>query len=65
MASKRHVRRKQCGKKQRFTTRDTAKDAMYALIRKNKTGGGYLHIYPCCFCGGFHFGHAPGSSKRG
>jgi len=63
MASKRRIRRKQCGSKRRFETRYLAMDCMHSLIRAGKTRGGYLQVYICKFCGGFHFGHAIGKQK--
>lgn len=63
MASKRRIRRKQCGRKKRFDNHDLAMDAMHSLIRSGKKDGGFLHIYSCRFCGGYHFGHAAGSHK--
>lgn len=58
MASKRRVRRRQCGRKQRFESHTQAMDAMHSVIRAGKTRGGWLHIYHCRFCNGYHFGHA-------
>lgn len=63
MASKRHIRRKQCESKRRFPDHDSANSAMRLLIFSGKKNGGYLHVYKCCFCRGYHFGHAPGSSS--
>lgn len=57
MASKRRIRRKQCGKKKRFATQQLANDAMYSLIQSGKNRGGWLHVYSCRFCNGYHFGH--------
>jgi hypothetical protein len=65
MASKRHKRRQQCGHKQRFATHVMANDAMHSLIRSGKKRGGWLHIYFCTFCHGYHFGHAPGGQQGG
>jgi hypothetical protein len=62
MASKRHQRRKQCGRKRRFSSHQLAADAMHALIRSGKKHG-YLNIYSCQFCNGWHFGHAIGQQK--
>lgn len=63
MASKRRIRRKQCGRKMRFKTYDLAANVMYSLIRSDKMRGGFLQVYGCRFCGGFHFGHAVGKQK--
>lgn len=59
MASKRRLRRRQCGSKVRYPTREMAKDAMCSVIRNGRKHGGWLHVYPCRFCGGFHYGHRP------
>lgn len=58
MASKRHIRRRQCGRKRRYQSPDQATAAMHAVIRAKKTRGGFLHVYCCRFCRGYHFGHA-------
>lgn len=58
MASKRHIRRRQCENKQRFATHALADTAMKSVIFAGKKRGGWLHIYKCCFCNGYHFGHA-------
>jgi hypothetical protein len=62
VASKRRIRRKQCSKKNRFDTRELAHAAMHRLLRSGSKHGGWLHVYPCRFCNGYHFGHA--SSTR-
>lgn len=59
MASKRRIRRKQCSNKRRYATRLEAEGTMKEVIRKGKKHGGWLNVYSCRFCGGFHFGHAP------
>lgn len=61
MASKRRIRRRQCSGKRRFASHDEANAAMQRLIRSGKKDGGWLHIYGCKFCKGWHFGH---TSKR-
>lgn len=58
MASKRRIRRKQCGRKMRFDSHDLAAAAMFKLIVSGKKNGGWLHVYKCRFCHGYHFGHA-------
>lgn len=63
MASKRRVRRKQCERKQRFACHDDANTAMRSVIFSGKKNGGWLHIYKCRFCRGYHFGHTKGSSQ--
>lgn len=57
MASKRRIRRKQCTGKKRFATSGEAADVMFSVIRNNRKKGGWLHVYSCRFCGGYHFGH--------
>ncbi|NMC73191.1 MAG: hypothetical protein GYA56_02345 [Geobacteraceae bacterium] len=59
MASKRRIRRRQCDGKRRFCSSREARKAMHAVIRAGKVNGGILHVYRCCFCGGYHFGHVP------
>jgi len=59
MASKRRIRRRQCSGKRRFETPGLASEAMHALIKAGKKRHGWLHIYRCKFCNGYHFGHAP------
>lgn len=60
MASKRRLRRKECGSKRRFESEEAANRTIGALRR---SGGlqGYVHSYRCSRCGGFHFGHPPGA----
>lgn len=58
MASKRRLRRKACGNKQRFATQDAAIAALRALTR-SRGWHGYMAPYRCSFCGGFHYGHPP------
>ncbi len=56
MASKRHVRRKQCSGKIRHADQPSAKLALFRLTRlKGYTG--HMNVYHCCFCGGWHIGH--------
>ena len=58
MASKRRIRRRQCGSKRRYASSAEALGEMHDVIRKGKKRGGYLHVYRCRFCNGYHFGHA-------
>ena len=51
MASKRRIRRKQCGKKRRHATRD---NAVIEMVRSRVSSG--LHPYRCEFCGMWHVG---------
>lgn len=64
MSSKRAIRRRQCGKKQRFATEQAAVQAIRSLIARKGPQGGWLTPYRCAFCGGFHFGHAPAQVRR-
>lgn len=64
MASKRHIRRKQCGGKKRFESHGEAHGIMHSLISSGNKRGGWLHVYFCKFCKGYHFGHAPGSGLK-
>lgn len=59
MASKRRIRRKQCGNKRRYPTSAAAMAEMQDVIRNGRKGGGWLNVYRCQFCRGYHFGHAP------
>jgi hypothetical protein len=57
MSSKRHIRRKQCSNKRRYPE---MQPAQYAAFLAGKRWGGKFNCYHCRFCGGWHFGHAPG-----
>lgn len=62
MASKRRIRRKSCGTKERFTDSVAAQRRISEL--KRKTGDrAWINVYPCQFCKGYHIGHAPGSNR--
>ena len=59
MASKRHVRAKSCGSKQRHATEAEAIAHISSLIHSDH---GHTTVYPprpykCRFCGFFHVGH--------
>lgn len=56
MASKRHLRRKQCGTKIRHATKGGAQYHAYLLMRKGEKIIGW---YYCKFCNGWHVGHKP------
>lgn len=58
MASKRALRRKACGRKQRYGSAEEALAALKSLTRA-KGWLGYMAPYRCAFCHGFHFGHPP------
>lgn len=62
MASKRRLRRRACGHKQRFSDRPAAEAAMFKVVHAKNRRGGWLNVYCCRFCNGYHFGHS--SSKR-
>ncbi len=57
MASKRRIRRKSCARKRRFDSHELAAAAMRHVIFAGKKRGGFLHVYHCKFCKGYHFGH--------
>lgn len=61
MASKRHVRQKQCGDKQRYSDIKAAKSAAVLLFFRT---GEKLTSYRCKFCGCWHIGHRPGSGRK-
>ena len=58
MASKRRIRRKQCGNKQRHRTQVEAVAHIIGLRRKGEKGN--MQSYRCRFCGSFHVGHNGG-----
>jgi hypothetical protein len=55
MASKRRIRRKQCGNKQSYSIE---KAILAAKIVGRKSRGKVSH-YKCGFCGNYHIGHTP------
>ena len=55
MASKRRLRRKQCGNKVRHATEEAAMKH-YAALRYGKGEGG-IKVYHCPHCHGYHVGH--------
>lgn len=58
MASKRNLRKKQCGRKERFETLEAATKAMRraeTIFSQRNT----MSPYRCPFCKGFHYGHRP------
>ncbi len=66
MSPKRAIRRKACAGKVRHATESDAKIHLAKLVHKlrrvipEKTGidnGGFVHAYPCPWCGGWHVGH--------
>lgn len=59
MASKRRIRRRQCDGKKRYATPAEAMVQMQDVIRNGRKKGGWLNVYRCRFCRGYHFGHAP------
>lgn len=62
MASKRHIRRKACKGKVRYTS---SKAAMAAAFQaRNRTHGDWIISYGCRFCGGFHIGHPPAKVRK-
>lgn len=56
MASKRRIRRKKCGSKRRYLT---AQDALAGMHKLHRAKGyqGFMDVYRCEFCNGYHFGH--------
>lgn len=59
MASKRHLRRKVCKGKKRFSNMKDAKITIYRLKSNS-----ILNAYYCKFCKGIHIGHAPNWFQR-
>jgi hypothetical protein len=63
MASKRRLRRRQCGDKKPYGTWDLA---VSAAIRYRRRTGHFMRAYPCPFSGKkkhFHIGHEDQLSK--
>jgi len=56
MASKRHLRKKMCTRKQRYLTMD---DAQIGAGRINAVFKTHVFVYKCTFCKGWHVGHPP------
>lgn len=56
MASKRRLRRKQCGDKVKFAT---SKEAENAAKFRSKDSKAWIASYKCQFCGFYHIGHPP------
>ena len=61
MASKRHVRQRQCGDKQRYPDIKAAKSASVLLFLHT---GAKLGSYYCKYCRHWHIGHKLGSGRR-
>lgn len=61
MASKRRVRRRQCGGKIRHENEARAVAAMF----NTRASDGALHVYRCGMCGGWHVGHKKQRNRRG
>lgn len=59
--SKRAKQAAACGNKRRYATEREARNALHAVARKNPDCG-FLRVYACGFCSGFHYGHARGRS---
>lgn len=57
MASKRHIRRRQCSGKVRHASRDGAVAALRSLIYASPSRRGQMNTYRCKFCRGYHIGH--------
>jgi hypothetical protein len=57
MAPKRGIRRRQCERKVRYDSVQSASKAWYALT--SKTGEDF-NVYKCKFCKGYHVGHKRG-----
>jgi hypothetical protein len=57
MASKRRIRRQQCGRKIKYHTRHEAATAAYKSEQKFKDG--WMDAYKCPFCKCWHVGHTP------
>jgi hypothetical protein len=62
MASKRALRRRTCGEKRRYPTREAAVTALIRLIRARPCMA-MLRSYHCRFCRAYHFGHTGAPSN--
>lgn len=62
MASKRRIRRKECGSKIRYATVELANAFIHSLFRLGKKQG-WLSAYKCKHCNGYHVGH-PNKAAR-
>ena len=60
MASKRALRRKQCGK----VAYDTASDAWKRVVYVRRRQGERLTTYACPHCAKFHVGHPNGRQRQ-
>ena len=58
VSSKRRIRRRSCTGKKRYTTAPAAQAAISSLHHR-KGYQGYMQVYRCSFCNGYHFGHPP------
>ena len=58
MASKRQIRRKECGNKHKYDTHDQANFVREHYYKCK------LSVYKCKWCGGFHIGHTPYSVRK-
>lgn len=61
MASKRHLRRKSCSGKARYTR---AQDAQHAAAAAGRRTQEWIVAYGCPFCGGHHIGHPPAHVRQ-
>lgn len=61
MASKRHIRRKACKGKVRYTDAVSAQQAATQACRRT---GQWIVAYGCSFCGGLHIGHPPARVRQ-
>lgn len=52
-----------CGRKHKHKSKDTAENHIVALVLSGKAYEGDMEAYKCPFCGSWHVGHAPATSK--
>jgi hypothetical protein len=57
VASKRRLRRKACGDKQRHADQAAAVKHIIQLKNSVRWNGNPIRSYRCTFCGGWHVGH--------
>ena len=64
MSSKRRIRRNQCGRKVRHADEAAARRAIWKLAQAYGGGLGFMQVYRCPHCSGWHIGHANARSKK-
>lgn len=63
MSSKRRLRRRECEKKQRYSSREIAARFLAWMQHVGRARPG-LHVYECQFCHGYHLGRETRHLRR-